>query len=69
MERFFKIKLRMNSGPKEVWVGTRARSVGETIAMADTRTMGTQYDICADSAREITPEEYYIILHAVSLRF
>lgn len=65
MQLFFKIKLRITSGPKEVWAG----SVGEAITMADTCTMGTQYEICAESAREITPEEYYSILHAVSFRF
>ena len=67
MKRFYKIKLKMTSGPKEVWVGIRARSIGEAIVIADTHTMDTSYDICADSVEEVTSVEYYNILNIVSL--
>lgn len=68
MKRFFKIKLRMTPGPKEMWVGISARSVGEAIVVADVRTMDTPFDICADSVTEITQSEYYGILHMGAFR-
>ena len=68
MKRFFKIKLEMTSGPKSVWVGISACSVGEAIVIADTCTIDSSFDICADSVREITPVEYYAVLHVASFK-
>ena len=68
MKRFYKIKLKMTSGPREVWAGIRARSVGEAIVIADTCTIDSSFDMCADSVREITPVEYYAVLHVASFK-
>ncbi|GAB3812403.1 hypothetical protein [Pontibacter rugosus] len=63
--RFFKIKLIRTDGKAEYWAAIRAKSIGEAVVIADTRSMDSSFGICDNSFIEITRQEYFAMLGQV----
>lgn len=63
--KYFKVKLKMKRCSLETFVLIRARSIGEAVVLADSRSCGNHLELCDNPAIEITSQEYYNMIKSL----